>query len=143
MEGYMMTTIRDVMTPNPVALPATASAVDAALAMRDFDVGAVIVLDDGQVCGIVTDRDIVVRAIANGNYPASTQLGEVCSQELTTVSPDEPLEDAVRLMREKALRRLPVVEGGQPVGIVSIGDLAVERDRQSVLGDISAAPPNR
>jgi CBS domain-containing protein len=143
MEGYLMTTIRDVMTPNPVALPATASAVDAALAMRDFDVGAVIVLDDGQVCGIVTDRDIVVRAIANGNYPASTRLGDICSQELTTVSPGEPLEDAVRLMREKALRRLPVVEDGQPVGIVSIGDLAVERDRQSVLGNISAAPPNR
>jgi CBS domain-containing protein len=143
MEGYLMTTIRDVMTPNPVALPATASAVDAALAMRDFDVGAVIVLDDGEVCGIVTDRDIVVRVIANGNYPASTQLGEVCSRELATVSPGAPLEDAVRLMRDKALRRLPVVEDGQPVGIVSIGDLAVERDRQSALGHISAAPPNR
>ena len=138
-----MTTIRDVMTPNPIALPVTASVVDAALAMRDSDVGAVIVLEDGQVCGIVTDRDLVVRAIANGNYPASTKLGEVCSRELTALSPRDTVEHAVRLMREKAIRRLPVVENGQPVGIVSIGDLAVERDRQSALGDISAAPPNR
>jgi CBS domain-containing protein len=142
-EEHMKKTIRDVMTPNPVALPATASVVDAALAMRDFDVGAVIVLDDGQVCGIVTDRDLVVRAIANGNYPATMKLGEFCSRELTTVSPTETPEAAARLMREKAIRRLPVVEHGQPIGIVSIGDLAIERDPQSVLGDISAAPPNR
>jgi CBS domain-containing protein len=138
-----MTAIRDVMTPNPITLPVTASVVEAALAMRDFDVGAVIVLDDGQVCGIVTDRDIVVRAIANGNYPATTKLGELCSRELTTISSTDTLENAVRLMRQKAIRRLPVVEKGIPVGIVSLGDLAVERDRQSVLGDISAAPANR
>jgi CBS domain-containing protein len=139
----MSTTIRDVMTPNPVALPVTASVVDAALAMRDFDVGVVIVVEDGQVCGIVTDRDLVVRAIANGSYPATTKLAEVCSRELTTLSPTDTLEDAIRVMREKAIRRLPVVEDGQPVGIVSIGDLAVERDPHSVLADISAAPPNR
>jgi CBS domain-containing protein len=139
----MSTTIRDVMTPNPVALPVTASVVDAALAMRDFDVGVVIVVEDGQVCGIVTDRDLVVRAIANGSYPATTKLAEICSRELTTLSPTDTLEDATRVMREKAIRRLPVVEDGQPVGIVSIGDLAVERDPHSVLADISAAPPNR
>jgi CBS domain-containing protein len=139
----MKKTIRDVMTPNPVALQATASVVDAALAMRDFDVGAVIVLEDGQVCGVVTDRDLVVRGIANGNYPATMKLGELCSRELTTVSPTETLEKAVDLMREKAIRRLPVVEHGKPIGIISIGDLAIERDRHSALGDISAAPPNR
>jgi CBS domain-containing protein len=139
----MKKTIRDVMTPNPVALQATASVVDAALAMRDFDVGAVIVLEDGQVCGVVTDRDLVVRGIANGNYPATMKLGELCSRELTTISPTETLEKAVDLMREKAIRRLPVVEHGKPIGIISIGDLAIERDRHSALGEISAAPPNR
>lgn len=135
--------IRDVMTPNPVTLPATSNLVDAAIAMRDFDVGVVIVLDDGRVCGIATDRDIVVRAIANGIYPATAKLGEFCSRELTTISPSDGVDAAVHLMREKAIRRLPVVENGQPVGIVSLGDLATEQDPDSALADISAAPPNR
>jgi CBS domain-containing protein len=135
--------VRDLMTPHPVTLPATSSLVEAALAMRDFDVGTVLVLDDGRVCGIVTDRDIVVRGIASGNYPATMKLGEICSRELTTLSPTDRIEDAVALMREKAIRRLPVVEGGQPVGIVSLGDLVVEEEPDSALNDISAAPPNR
>jgi CBS domain-containing protein len=135
--------IRDVMTPNPVTLPATSNLVDAAIAMRDFDVGVVIVLDNGRVCGIATDRDIVVRAIANGIYPATAKLGEFCSRELTTISPSDSVEAAVHLMREKAIRRLPVVENGQAVGIVSLGDLATEQDPDSALADISAAPPNR
>lgn len=135
--------VRDLMTPHPVALPATSSLVEAALAMRDSNVGAVLVIDDGQVCGIVTDRDIVVRAIANGNYPATVKLGEICSRDLTELSPSDKVEDALSLMREKAIRRLPVVEHGRPVGILSIGDLALEKDPDSVLGDISAAPPNR
>jgi len=135
--------VRDVMTPNPVALEATASLVEAALAMRDFDVGAVLVLDNGQVRGIVTDRDIVVRAIAGGNYPATVKLAEICSRELTTLSPTDSVEEAVALMRDKSIRRLPVVEHGHPVGIVSLGDLAIEKDPHSALGNISAAPPNR
>ena len=135
--------VRDVMTPNPVALPATSSLVEAALAMRDSDVGAVLVLDNGQVCGILTDRDIVVRGIASGNYPASTKVGEICSRDLTMVAPTDTVEKVVRLMREKDVRRLPVVEKDQPVGILSLGDLAIERDPDSVLGDISAAPPTR
>jgi CBS domain-containing protein len=135
--------VRDVMTPNPVVLSATASLVEAALAMRDFDIGAVIVVDNNQVSGIVTDRDIVVRAIAGGNYPATVKVGEICSRELTTVSPTDTVEDVIRLMRQKDIRRLPVVDGHHPVGIVSLGDLAIERDPESVLGDISSAPPNR
>lgn len=123
--------IRDVMTPNPVILSATSTLVEAAMAMRDFDVGAIIVLDDGRVYGIATDRDIVVRAIANGNYPATTKLGEVCSRKLATVAPSDTIDVAVRLMRDRAIRRLPVVENGQPVGIVSIGDLSSEREPYS------------
>ena len=135
--------VRDLMTPNPVTLSAASTLVDAAIAMRDFDVGDVIVLDNGQVYGIATDRDIIVRAIANGNYPATTKLGEVCSRELTTVAPADSVDDAVRLMRDKAIRRLPVVENGQPVGIVSLGDLMREQEPHSPLTDISNAPPNR
>jgi CBS domain-containing protein len=134
--------IHDVMTPNPVSLPGTASVHEAARAMRDQDIGDVIVLENNQICGIVTDRDIVVRAVAEMRDPAATTLADICSHALTTVSPDDSIAQAVRLMREKAIRRLPVVEGGRAVGIVSLGDLAIERDPESALGEISAAPPN-
>ena len=135
--------IRDVMTPEPISIPATSSVAEAARAMRDADIGDVIVLKDGQVCGILTDRDIVVRGVAEGRDLAATKVGDICSQQLTSVSPTDEVEQAVLLMRDKAVRRLPVVEDGKPVGVVSIGDLAIERDPHSALGTISAAPPNR
>jgi CBS domain-containing protein len=139
----MTQSLRSVMTPNPITMPATSSVFEAACAMRDANIGDIIVLDGGRTCGILTDRDIVVRAVAGGRDIARTKVAEICSQELTTVSPTDSVEDAVRLMREKAIRRLPVVEGDKPVGIVSIGDLAVSQDPHSALGNISAAPPNR
>ena len=134
--------IREIMTPNPVALPGTASVREAARAMRDQDIGDVIVVENDQVCGIVTDRDIIIRTVAEARDPASTTLADICSHALTTVAPTDSVERAVQLMREKAIRRLPVVEGGKAVGIVSLGDLAVERDPDSALGEISAAPSN-
>ena len=134
--------IRDLMTPNPVVLPGTASVHEAAQAMRDADIGDVIVIENQRVCGIVTDRDIVVRTVAEARDPATTTLADICSHPLLIVSPTDSVEKAVRLMGTYALRRVPVVEAGQPVGIVSLGDLAVERDPGSALGDISAAPPN-
>jgi CBS domain-containing protein len=134
--------LHDVMTPNPVALPGSASVHEAARTMRDQDIGDVIVVENHQVCGIVTDRDIVVRTVAEARDPAITTLADICSHVLTTVAPTDSVEQAVQLMREKAIRRLPVVEDGRPVGIVSLGDLAVERDPDSALGEISAAPPN-
>lgn len=139
----MAQSVRDVMTANPIALPATSSVIDAARTMRDANIGNVIVVDNGRICGIVTDRDITVRGVAEGKDVSSLKLRDICSQEITTLSPTDSVDDAVRLMREKAIRRLPVVEGGKPVGIVSLGDLAVERDPHSALGNISAAPPNR
>jgi CBS domain-containing protein len=138
----MVQQIRELMTPNPVALPGTASVHEAARAMRDADIGDVIVIEHNRVCGIVTDRDIVVRTLAEARDPATTTLADICSHALLTVSPTDSVEEAVRLMRTHAIRRLPVVEGGQPVGIVSLGDLAVERDPGSALGDISSTPPN-
>jgi CBS domain-containing protein len=101
-----------------------------------------VVEEEGRAAGILTDRDIVVRAIAEGRDPGSTTVGEVCSSDLTTLTPDQSIDDAVRLMREHDVRRLPVVQDGRPVGIVSLGDLAVELDPDSALADISAAPPN-
>ena len=103
----------------------------------------VIVLDNGQICGIVTDRDIPIRGVAEGRNISSLTLGDIRSRQLTTLSPTDSIDDAVLLMREKALRRLPVVEGGKPVGIVSLGDLAVTQDPHSALGNISSAPANR
>jgi CBS domain-containing protein len=135
--------VREVMTVNPVTLRTGDTLVDAARRMRDEDIGDVLVLkDDGGICGIVTDRDITVRAVADGKDPKQVHLGDVCSKELVTISADQPVKDAVELMRKKALRRLPVLEGDRPVGIVSIGDLAVDRDPKSVLASISAAEPN-
>ena len=138
----MVESVREVMTPNPTAFPATATVGEAARAMRDLDIGDVIVLDNEQICGIVTDRDIVVRAVADGREPAEVKLGDSCSHEITTLAPTDEIAEAAIRMRERAIRRLPVVEHGRPIGVVSIGDLAAERDPGSALADISAAPPN-
>ena len=139
----MARTVEEVMTVAPMVVQASAPVADAARIMREADVGAVIVLEEGGVSGIVTDRDIAVRAVGEGRDPARTTVGEVCSRDLATVESSRPVEDAIGLMRERGLRRLPVVEEGRPVGIVSLGDLAVERDPESALADISAADPNR
>ena len=134
--------IRDVMTKNPITLPAQASIIDAAKRMKEGDIGDVIVMKGDQLCGIVTDRDIVVRAIAEGKDPNRITIEEVCSHDLTTIAPDDDVAKAVQLMRDKAIRRLPVIDKGKPVGIVSLGDLAQSLDRRSALGEISAKPPN-
>jgi CBS domain-containing protein len=139
----MAQTVNDVMTKNPRTFDAGEPVVAAARAMRDDDIGAVIVMDANRVRGIVTDRDITVRAVAEGRDPNAVTLGETSSGDVETVTPATSIDEAVRIMRERAVRRVPVVDNGQPVGIVSIGDLAMERDSSSALADISAAPPNR
>jgi len=139
----MAQSVRDVMTPNPCAISPSASVLDAAELMRGNDIGDVIVLKENRLFGILTDRDIVVRALAERSDPETTPVGEICSRTLTTIEPTASVDQAVRFMRERAIRRLPVVdESGDVIGIVSIGDLAVERDPGSALADISAAPPN-
>jgi CBS domain-containing protein len=135
--------LRDIMTQRPVTVQATDTVAAAARSMRDGNIGDVVVVDKDQIQGILTDRDIVVRALAEGRDPGRTTVGEICSRELTTLSPNDAIGDAEKVMRDRAIRRLPVVEGGRPVGIVSLGDLAVERSPESTLGGISAAPPNR
>jgi CBS domain-containing protein len=138
----MTQTIRELMTSDPVTLPTESTVLDAARRMKQDDIGDVIVLRDDQPCGVVTDRDLVVRAIADGRDPATTTLGEICSKDLVTLSPSDDVAEAVRIMRERAVRRIPIVEDGRAVGVISIGDLAIERDADSALADISAAPPN-
>jgi CBS domain-containing protein len=137
-------TIRELMTADPIVLDASATVSDAARAMRARDVGDVLVRRDGRVCGIVTDRDLVVRAIAGDPQGGGRKpLGEICTTELAAIAPDAEVDEVIRLMRDKAIRRVPVVEGDRALGIVSLGDLAIARDRESTLGEISAAPPSR
>jgi CBS domain-containing protein len=138
----MKQNIGEVMTPNPKTLAQSATIMEAACAMRDNDIGDVVVLDNGRLCGILTDRDIVVRALAAGCDPNRTSVGEICSRALVTLSPDDSTGQAVRVMREHAIRRLPIEDRGRVVGIVTLGDVAVDADRRSALADISAAPPN-
>ena len=138
----MNDTIRSVMTTRPVTVPAAAPVLDAARAMREADIGDVIVVEDDRICGILTDRDIVVRGVAEGRDLKRTAVGDICSRELSTVSDEASIDEAVRLMREKAIRRLPVVAGDRPIGVVSLGDVELKRDRLSPLADISAASPN-
>jgi CBS domain-containing protein len=139
----MSRTVQEIMTRDPRTVNVDAPIVEAAGVMRDSDIGDVIVLQDGQVTGIVTDRDIVVRAIAEGRDPQSTKVSDVCTTGIETAEPGASVDDALRLMREHDIRRLPVVEGGRPVGIISLGDLAVEREPDSTLADISAASPDQ
>jgi CBS domain-containing protein len=138
----MSQTVRDVMTTDLVTCPSSAPVMDAAGHMRDRNIGDVLVVDDGSVRGIVTDRDIVVRCVADGGDVRQATVGDVCSGDLTTVASDASIEEAARIMRDNALRRLPVVDDGKPVGIVTLGDLAVDADPRSALGAISAASPN-
>jgi CBS domain-containing protein len=138
----MVQTVLEVMTPHPVVLAPDDTATEAARVMRERNIGDVIVMDHDQLWGIVTDRDIVVRALADGRDANTVQLVEICSRHLTGIEPSATTDDAIRAMREQALRRLPVIEDGCPIGVVSIGDIAIERDPGSALADVSAAPPN-
>ncbi|MEV6961121.1 CBS domain-containing protein [Streptomyces sp. NPDC051207] len=135
--------VRDIMTGAPVTVEPQASVAAVARTMRDQDLGAVLVTDGDRLRGLVTDRDLGVRSLAEGGDPERTSVAGACSDtELVTVSPDDDLDHVVELMRRHTVRRVPVVEDGRPVGIVSLGDLAMERDPESALGDISVARPN-
>ncbi|MEU4578497.1 CBS domain-containing protein [Nonomuraea sp. ATR24] len=141
-ELTMAKTVADVMTAHPATIEGDQPASAAAALMRDNDTGAIIVNDNGRMRGIVTDRDITVRLVADDKGP-QTPVKEACSSDVEAIGPDTSIEQAVQLMRSHAVRRLPVVEDGRAVGILSIGDLAVERDPNSALADISAAEGNR
>ncbi len=133
--------VRDVMTPEPVTLPLDASLTEAARLMRDEGIRIVLVAQDDRLCGLLTERDIVVRAVAAGRDLTGTRLDEVCSAGIATIGPDADAEAALRLMRERAVARLPVVEDGKAVGIVSIGALNPDRDDPLTLAGAVKVPP--
>src|SRR6187551_2406539 len=123
-----MAQVRDVMTSNPVTCSSQASIADAAKVMAKEDIGPLPVVDADRLVGLLTDRDIVVRVVAEGRDPQSTTVGEVASTDLATVSPDENLDRALQLLAEQQVRRLPVVEGETLVGVVAQADIARQGD---------------
>ena len=138
--GGTTTSVSEVMTKDPQSVEPGDSIEDAAKKMKEAETGALLVVDGDELKGIVTDRDIVVNAIAEGNTDASVE--DVCSTDTTTIDSDATLGDAIELMRENKVRRLPVIENDEPVGIVSLGDLAIEADNDSALKEISQAEAN-
>ena len=133
-------TVSDVMTKDPESVETGDSIEDAAKKMKENDTGALLVVDGDELKGIVTDRDIVVNAIAEGNSDAKVE--DVFTSDPATVNADDDIQSAIDAMREKKVRRLPVVDDDKPVGIVSLGDLAVEADDSSVLGELAKSDPN-
>ena len=126
--------VREVMTPNPRTVELSDTIQDAALIMRDEDTGAVPVVEDGRVVGMVTDRDIVIRAIADGDFEAT--IDDIVTDDVVTATADMTTAQAEELMSEHQIRRLPVVdEDDNIIGIVSLGDLAVKEGRDSRTGD--------
>jgi CBS domain-containing protein len=136
-------TIKEVMTADTITLPNTASVEEAAQLMKSQDIGDVVVVNRyKKLTGIVTDRDIVLRVVAESGDPKKVKVEEIATKDVNTVAPDTLVSDVVALMSQEAIRRLPVVEDGKVVGIVSLGDLAIERDPTSALAAISAAAPD-
>jgi CBS domain-containing protein len=119
--------VRDLMTSDPRTVEPSTTIVEAARAMKEEDVGPVPVADGDKLVGILTDRDIAVRVVAEGKDPQSTTVEEIASRDLVTVDPDQGLDEAMRLMAKHQVRRLPVCEeDGRLVGILAQADVARE-----------------
>lgn len=116
--------VRDIMTPRVVAISADATVAQTAAKMREEKVGSVLVTEDGRLLGIITDRQITHTVVADGGDPNVVTAREVMFDEFVPLEPDMDLMVAVRMQRELAIRRLPVVENGVPVGILSVSDIA-------------------
>jgi CBS domain-containing protein len=126
--------IRDVMTPNPRTVTPDDSIQSAARIMRDEDTGAVPIVDNVRAVGMLTDRDIVVRAVADGSQ-MNIPVRDIATSAMITATPEMSTREAAQLMSEHQIRRLPVVENDQLVGIVSLGDIAVKEGKDSRSGD--------
>ncbi len=132
--------VREIMTEEVVTAEPDSTLQEIAGIMRDEDTGAVPIVDDGELVGVITDRDIVIRCVADGKDVSEITADEILTEELETIEPDADVEEASRLMSRKQIRRLPVVEDGQLIGIVSLGDIAVkggEEEAGDALEDVS------
>ena len=135
--------VSDVRSPDVVSVQLRDTLADAARAMREHNIGDVIVLNGDQLFGIVTDRDIVIRGIAEGCRASVTEIKDIASKHVTSISPEDYVDDAMQTMKNEAIRLLPVVENGKVIGVISLGDVVLQEEPETVAADISAAPPNR
>jgi CBS domain-containing protein len=129
--------LREVMTPNVEVIHPNASVQEAAEMMRSLDVGSLPVCDGRKMQGMITDRDITIRAVADGREARQTPVREIMTSELVYCFEDEDVEAAARLMNDHQIRRLPIINDEKElVGIVSLGDLAVETDDEHMVGQV-------
>ena len=136
----MAQSVRDAMTENPRSIGASASVAEAARLMREEHIGSLPVTDDKKLVGMITDRDITTRVVAEAGDPKVTSVGDVYSRDLISVEPDKDLEEAVQLMARHQVRRLPVVENGRLIGIVAQADIALTlRENEKKTGELVEA----
>ena len=124
--------VREAMSLDPRSVGESTSVQEAARVMKEQDVGSLPVVEDERLVGIVTDRDIVIRGVAARSDVSSLSVMDVASHEVTTVAPNQELDEALRLMAQEQVRRLPVVEGDRLVGILAQADVAREGDEERV-----------
>jgi len=143
LEITMAQQVQEIMAKQVHSVSSETPLLEVARMMRDQRIGGVLVNNaDGTLRGIITDRDIVVRADATARPLDKTSAGEICSAQLVKLTPTATLDEAVKIMRDNAIRRIPVVSDGKAVGVVSLGDLARDKDPNSVLAQISSAASN-
>ena len=137
----MPKSVRETMTENPRTIGASASVVEAARLMREEHIGSLPITDDEHLVGMITDRDITTRVVAEAADPKTTPVGEVYSGDLISVEPDNDLDEALQLMARHQIRRLPVVENGRLVGIVAQADIALsENEKTGALVEAISTP---
>jgi len=138
--------VRDAMTGNVIKAEPETTLEEIAMMMKTENTGAIPVVEEDELVGIVTDRDIVMRCIAEGGDPTEMTAEDVVSEELETIDPESEIDEALELMAQKQIRRLPVVDNGELVGMLSIGDIAVKQGDQvqsgRVLKDVSQGVKN-
>ena len=135
----MTKSVRDAMTEDPRSIGASASVVEAARLMREQHIGSLPVTEDERLIGMITDRDITTRVVAESAVPETTSVGDVYSRDLISVKPDNDLDEALQLMVRHQVRRLPVVENGTLVGVVAQADIALKQNEKTgeLVGAIS------
>ncbi|MCW2278032.1 CBS domain-containing protein [Heliophilum fasciatum] len=131
----MHQTVGQIMTGDVMTVKSRDTLETAARIMRDLDIGSIPVVDDGRCVGIITDRDIIIRAVAEGHDVSSSPVNDTMTRGIVTASPDMDIHEAARIMSDRQIRRLPVVQGDRLVGIVALGDLAIRNIYQNEAGD--------
>ena len=134
----MANSVRDAMTEDPRSIGASAPVIEAARLMRENDIGSLPITEDEQLVGMIPDRDITTRVVAEAADPKMTSVSDVYSRDLVSVEPDNDLDEALRLMARHQVRRLPVVENGRLVGIVAQADIAL-RESENKTGELVEA----